>query len=29
MWQLINRETGKTQEEDCKLEVKMGNNIQK
>jgi hypothetical protein len=27
MWQLINRETGKTQEDDYKLELKIGNNI--
>jgi hypothetical protein len=27
MWQLINRETGKAQEDDYKLEFKIGNNI--
>jgi hypothetical protein len=27
MWQLINRETGKTQEDDYKLDLKIGNNI--
>jgi hypothetical protein len=27
MWQLINRKIGKTQEDDYKLELKIGNNI--
>jgi len=27
MWQLINSETGKTQEDDYKLELKIANNI--
>ena len=27
MWRLINRETGKTEEDDYKFELKIGNNI--